>query len=49
MRTRVPGPLFDAAIAEAEARDISVAELVRQLLARELGVDVPRVGEEPAA
>jgi hypothetical protein len=49
MRTRVPGPLFDAATAEAEARDISVAEFVRQLLARELGVHVPRVGEEPAA
>ena len=48
MRTRVPGPLFDAAAAEAEARDISVAELVRQLLSRELGVVVHRVGE-PAA
>lgn len=51
LRTRVPGPLFDAAMAEAEARGIAVAELVRQVLARELGVQIVRPGEtqEPAA
>jgi hypothetical protein len=53
MRTRVPGPMFDAVSALAEARDISMAELVRQVLARELGIDFIRVGDliasEPAA
>jgi hypothetical protein len=38
-------------MAEAEARGIAVAELVRQVLARELGVQIVRPGEtqEPAA
>jgi hypothetical protein len=56
LRARIPGPLFDAASALAEARDISLAELVRQVLARELGIDFVRVGDliaserrEPAA
>ncbi len=39
LRARIPGPLFDAATAEAKERGISLAQLVRQLLGRELGIE----------
>lgn len=39
LRARIPGPMFDAAMAAAKERGVSLAELVRQLLATELGIE----------
>ena len=47
LRARIPGPMFEVATAAAKERGVSLAELVRQLLAAELGIE--NWAKEPAA